>query len=507
MAVLPLGAVATDITGTWKSEFNTQIGVQKYTYILQQDGTRITGSAKSVIGDNENESQLTSGTIEGDKLSFVELLDFQGNQLQISYEGIVSGDEIKFTRKVGTFATEELVAQRVTPTTEISGTWLAEFDTQLGIQKYRFTFLSANQTLSAQAKVETDGQTRDVEFQNVRIDKDNDTLTFVEMRKIQDFEISIEFTGKISGETIHFTRKVGEIGSQEATATRVESSEPQPANTRPPRGRGGFGGPIETGPDDKPVFPDPPTGFDQHRDGLDRGTLRRVEYDSSSVGVRRWMQVYTPPGYSTEQKYPVLYLLHGIGGNEREEWARQGVANIILDNLIADGKTEPMIMVLPNGNASVDPEARGGRAGWGEPFEKDLLSDIIPFMESHYPVIPDRDHRALAGLSMGGGQSLNIGLSHLEKFAWVGGFSSAPNTSPFDQLVPDPDKSASQLRLLYISCGNKDGLIRISQAAHAYLKQNNVPHIWHVDDHAHDFEHWKKGLYNFGRLIFKPVSE
>jgi enterochelin esterase-like enzyme len=117
-----------------------------------------------------------------------------------------------------------------------------------------------------------------------------------------------------------------------------------------------------------------------------------------------------------------------------------------------------------------------------------------------------RESRALAGLSMGGGQSLNIGLANLDTFAWIGGFSSAPNTNPPEQLVPDPDKATKQLKLLYVSCGNKDGLISISQHVHAYLKEKNVPHVWHVDEHAHDFQHWKKGLYNFARLIFKSYE-
>ena len=119
----------------------------------------------------------------------------------------------------------------------------------------------------------------------------------------------------------------------------------------------------------------------------------------------------------------------------------------------------------------------------------------------------DRENRALAGLSMGGGQSLNFGLGNLDTFAWVGGFSSAPNTKPPTELVPDPEKAKQQLKLLWISCGNKDGLIRISQGVHGYLKEKDVPHIWHVDEHAHDFQHWKKALYQFSQLIFKPTAK
>jgi len=289
---------------------------------------------------------------------------------------------------------------------------------------------------------------------------------------------------------------------------------PQPAGRG--AGRGGFGGPIELAADDKPAFPDPPAGFNVKRENVPHGELTVVPYDSKSLGTHRQMRVYTPPGYSANRKYPVLILLHGIGGND-QEWTKACHADIILDNLLAEGKVPPMVVVFPNGNASVTAGAAGAFPGegrgagrgpggfesWGMPFENDLLKDIIPFVESHYSVYTDRDHRALAGLSMGGGQTLNIGLSHIDTFAWVGGFSSAPNTKqPPSALLPDP-ASARQLKLLWLGCGNKDGLIRISQGVHRYLKENGVPHIWHVDGNAHDNTEWDNNLYLFSQRIFK----
>jgi enterochelin esterase-like enzyme len=141
--------------------------------------------------------------------------------------------------------------------------------------------------------------------------------------------------------------------------------------------------------------------------------------------------------------------------------------------------------------------------GWGKDFESDLIKDIIPFIESHYSVYADREHRAVAGLSMGGGQSLDFGLGNLDTFANVGGFSSAPNTRAPEVLVPDPAKAARMLKVLWLSCGNKDGLMTFSLRTHTYLKEKNVPHIWHVDDNAHDFKHWKNSLYWFAQQIFK----
>jgi enterochelin esterase-like enzyme len=396
-------AARENLTGTWNAEFDSQIGRQKYTYTLKQNGSNLTGKANSEVGDRKREAELKDGKVDGSKVSFVEMLDFQGNEIRITYTGTISGNEMKLTREVGTFAKEEIVAKR---------------------------------QVAEQAPANPEA-----------------------------------------------------VGAREGR-------------------RGAFGGPITLGPDDKRAFPEEPAGFDQMREGIPHGKLEMVEYDSKSVGTRRKAYVYTPPGYSTEKKYPVLYLLHGIGGDEKE-WARGGHPEIILDNLIADQKAAPMIIVMPNGRAQADdrpgPNAMSTAPAFGM-FDKDLLGDLIPFIQSKYSVKTERESRALAGLSMGGGQSLNFGLGNLDTFAWVGGFSSAPNTKPATELVPDPAATASQLKLLWISCGNKDGLIRISQGVHTYLKEKNVPHIWHVDNNAHDFRHWKNALFHFAQIIFKPTT-
>ncbi len=257
-------------------------------------------------------------------------------------------------------------------------------------------------------------------------------------------------------------------------------------------------------------FGPPPRGFDARRDGIDRGKLETIEYDSTTVGVKRKARVYTPPGYAKTQKYPVLYLLHGIGGDENE-WVRSGAPDAILDNLYADKKAVPMIVVMPNGRASKDVTARSPfpqQSPAFAAFEKDLLVDLIPFIEKTYPVKADRESRALAGLSMGGGKSLNFGLANLDTFAWVGGFSSAPNTRRPTDLIKDPAGAAKKLRLLYVACGDKDRLFRISQGVHEMLDENKVPHVYRVIlGGAHDFRVWKSDLYYFAQLVFREETE
>jgi len=251
-----------------------------------------------------------------------------------------------------------------------------------------------------------------------------------------------------------------------------------------------------------------PLGFDVIRESIPHGKIDTITYNSKSVGANRKTLIYTPPGYSADKKYPVLYLLHGIGGDEKE-WFNGGQPQVILDNLYADKKVEPMIVVLPNGRAAKDDRAVGNVYGKSQAFadfEKDLLNDLIPFIEKNYPVIKDGEHRAIAGLSMGGGQSLNFGLGNLDKFAWIGGFSSAPNTKQPQELLPNPELAKQKLKLLWISCGDKDGLITNSKRTHDYLTKFNVPHIYYVDHGYHDFKVWKNSLYMFSQLIFKPVD-
>src|SRR5439155_15877245 len=164
-----------------------------------------------------------------------------------------------------------------------------------------------------------------------------------------------------------------------------------------------------------------PSGYDVAKENITHGKIDTISYFSKTVDTIRRALVYTPPGFSKKKKYPVLYLLHGIGGDERE-WLRGGHPQTILDNLYAEKKIEPMIVVMPNGRAMKDDRATGNimapdKVQAFANFEQDLLNDLIPYIEKNFSVKTDRESRALAGLSMGGGQSLNFGLRHLDKFA------------------------------------------------------------------------------------------
>lgn len=250
-----------------------------------------------------------------------------------------------------------------------------------------------------------------------------------------------------------------------------------------------------------------PQGYNAYRNNIPHGNVQQISYYSSTVGKTRNAMVYTPPGYSTSKTYNVLYLLHGIGGDQNE-WLNQMNPRNILDNLYSENKLAPMIVVFPNGRAMADDRPIGDiyaadKVAAFERFEFDLTKDLIPYIDSHFPVYKNAQNRALAGLSMGGGQSLNFGLKYLDKFAYVGAFSSAPNTKSASQIITNPSQAASKLKLLWLSCGSSDSLLWVSQNFHNSLNSMNVPHMWYLDVGGHEGKVWSSGLYQFAQRIFK----
>lgn len=247
-----------------------------------------------------------------------------------------------------------------------------------------------------------------------------------------------------------------------------------------------------------------PKGFDIPRDNIAHGKIEMVHYDSTTVGIARPLVVYLPPDYSKNKKYSVLYLLHGSGDDETG-WMIKGSAAVILDNLYAEKKALPMIVVMPYGYSRKPGETRPkGDKEFGHnhiAFENDLLRDVIPYVESHYPVIADARHRAIAGLSMGGHQSLQIGFKHLDMFDWIGAFSyGLPENEAalVRNVAADP-----HLRLLWLSCGDQDKQMAKAKPLHDELAAQHIAHIWHIDSGKHEWPVWKNDLYLFVPLLFR----
>lgn len=254
------------------------------------------------------------------------------------------------------------------------------------------------------------------------------------------------------------------------------------------------------------------------------GTLRSEWYFSKTTGETRRVFVYTPPGYdqSSSSRYPVLYLQHGLGEDEAG-WGDQGHENFILDNLIAAKKAMPMIIVNDNGMAGVHfqpppPPKPGSPPAPGSvsrffmderyaTFDKIVTNELIPFIDRNYRTIPDREHRALAGLSMGGAQAMRIGLNHLDQFAWLGAFSPAiaitDVNKDYDGALADRGNVNQRLRLLWIGIGSDDFLLAPVKQSHEVLVKAGIKHVWVETSGAHVWTVWRKYLADFAPRLFQ----
>lgn len=233
------------------------------------------------------------------------------------------------------------------------------------------------------------------------------------------------------------------------------------------------------------------------------GEIRTNWYHSRSLGSLRSLTVYTPPGYDQAPQiaYPVLYLFHGANADETA-WTRLGRVNLILDNLLSAHKAKPFVVVMPFGYG-----APTGSAGNDVLFSRDLIEDVIPFIESRYRVSSDRSRRAIVGLSMGGGQSLAIGLNHLELFSYVAGFSSGLRPAEFEKtfagIVVNPQATNEKLRLLWIGCGKDDGAMANSRAFDEFLNRHRIKHTFRESEGAHTWIVWRRYLNEIAPLLFQ----
>jgi enterochelin esterase-like enzyme len=244
------------------------------------------------------------------------------------------------------------------------------------------------------------------------------------------------------------------------------------------------------------------------------GAVAAVHYHSSTLGRDRRMHVYTPPGYeSGQEKYPVLYLLHGAGDSD-DSWSSVGRANFILDNLIASGKARPMIVVMPAGHTGPfgagAPRGADGRPNFAaNAFEDDFIKDILPYVESHYRVLADRPNRAIAGLSMGGAQTLNLALAHPTDFAYVGVFSSGLLFRSPEQwektLGPQLDDAAARegLKLLWFRTGSRDFLLNQTRQTVDLLKKHGFHPVFEESEGGHTWLNWRHYLLVFAPQLFR----
>lgn len=248
-----------------------------------------------------------------------------------------------------------------------------------------------------------------------------------------------------------------------------------------------------------------------------RGEVQHHFYHSSVVGDDRDYFVYTPPGYdpSAAKLYPVLYLLHGFS-DDASGWTAVGRANVILDNLIAQGKAKPMLIVMPLGYGAPEIVSRTG-SGLRTPglrernytrFRDALFTEVIPQVEKDYRVRKDRNSRAIAGLSMGGAESLFVGLNALDRFAWVGSFSAGGLAEDFGTVFPALDATAnSKLQLLWIACGTDDRLIATNRKFREWLKSKDIRLTEIETPGAHTWMVWRRNLSVFGSLLFQDHAD
>jgi len=550
LAALPFTLLATDVTGTWKADFATQRGLQKYTFTLKQDGTNVTGKANVDTDGEKRESDLKEGKMMGDTLSFIELLKIQDNDINVTFTGKISSDnEIKFTRAVGDFGSTEATAKLEVTSVAAQpapADAAAPNPEAFGARGGRGGRGGGGPTLGPDDKQSV--PPAPVGFNKVRPD--------IEHGKLE--KVYYEATAVAPG----FKRWLEVYTPPGYSKDKrypvvflchgIGGNEISEWNT----GQGAAHTILDNLIADKKiepmiaVFPNGNASVPDAGGAGGAGTLTANQTTQLTNALSAAQAKFTPlqnkltaaekdvltavlanrdAGVVRSKVKAVLKLQTQIALLRYTKGVTKIAATITADQKSALSATPAQTYYTFFGGNP--PPASGGRGGfggggggggvgrggfggggdaaaisgpgWGTNFETDLIKDIIPFMESHYSVYADREHRAIAGLSMGGGQALDFGLTHLETFAYVGGFSSAPNTRMPEALVPDPERATKMLKLLWISGGAKDGLLTYSQRTHVYLKAHNVPHVYNVDPGAHDFVTWNNNLYLFAQQLFR----
>jgi len=412
----------------------------------------------------------------------------------------------------------------------LSGQWHAEFDSPIGPQQYRYTFQEEDGRFTGQAIGEFAGEKQASPITEGRLE--GARIRFVETAIIGGSPVRIEYTGERVGEELRLKRQVGTFGTEELVARRIpgetgSTAAAPPATTGPSvevpapgPGRRVMPNAPQPGPCLLPILPALPArddaAFYAVRD-VPHGQVEKATY-RNPAGQEKRLHLYLPPGYARtpEARYPVLYLNHG-GGDDDAKWTSTdprdgGHAQFILDNLIAEGKARPMIMVMPDtrGLASPNPP----EPGTDDRCTQEYLQAIIPYVEGHYRTKPGREHRALAGLSMGGFVVMNTGLSHLDTFSELYVYSSGyfdqqrqVFAERFDALLKDPATNGRFRVPLYLAAGETDIALLNSQKTLAVFNQHGVRSFWVLSSGGHDWNNWRRYLHQTAQIMFPDCPD
>lgn len=297
-----------------------------------------------------------------------------------------------------------------------------------------------------------------------------------------------------------------------ATGTPAATQPPMPTEPSTPSGT------PEPALELKPIVSEMPESFDKKQDGVTYGTVQRQQYYSTTTGKDRKVNIILPAGYTEEKKYPVLYLLHGIGGDQNE-WLNGGNPDAIVGNLTAQGLAKEMIIVIPNCRARANDSATTDfdldHYAAFDNFINDLRDNLMPYMAENYSIATGRENTAIAGLSMGGRESLNIGLNMTDTFGYIAAFSPGYGVFAYtangvsepglftEETFRLPDEYKNNTLLMINNGISEGGENAIGGTCHKVLEKNEIPHIFYVTEGGHDFQVWKHGLYNFALQIFQ----
>lgn len=374
-------------------------------------------------------------------------------------------------------------------------------------KKAKYTFKSSNKKI---AKVTSKGVVKAVKAGTAKI-------TVKETYKKKTKKVGM-VTVKTIDKRVLPPSKTGST-TQPPVQTPAEPTQTPPANVSQPPATATETPAATTEPplELQPITYDVPSDFDKKLNGVAYGKVVKKQYYSTTTGKKRNVNVIVPPDYTTEKEYPVLYLFHGIGGDE-DEW-QQGNPAYVVGNLVAEGLAKEMIIVIPNCRARANDKAVTEFSlehyAAFDNFINDLRDNLMPFIEENYSIATGRKNTAIAGLSMGGRESLNIGLHMPETFGYIAAFSPGfgvfayeANGVKEDGLFTEetfrlPDEYKDHTLLMINNGISEGGENALGGQCHKVLEKNEMPHLFYVTEGGHDFKVWKHGLYNFALQIFQ----